>query len=173
MKSVMDRMTEPEDQQSCNAHLPPGPVQTLERETLQFNMHTAPGHGHTTTCYKFWQHFKAFIIPIILCMQLQKDPFCLIILYYILFYFIHVYIAPGQGKRTLGDNFFDGSRKVLSLWSLVACFKKYLCPQILCTFFMILYIHIASTGADNPFSLMSTERPHHFNVWFYTHLFMI
>ena len=49
--------------------------------------------------------FKAFIIPTIL-YQFQKDPFCLIILYDILFYFIHVYIAPGQGKTTLRNNFF-------------------------------------------------------------------
>ena len=47
-----------------------------------------------TTWYKFWQHFKAFIIPIIL-YQFQKDPFCLIILYDILFYFI-----PGQEETT-------------------------------------------------------------------------
>ena len=72
----------------------------------------APGHGHTTTWYKFWQPFKAFIIPIILC-QFQKDPFHLIILYDILFYFIHVYIAPGKEETTLGDNLFDGRRKVL------------------------------------------------------------
>ena len=85
--------------------------------------HIAPGHGHTTTWYKFWQQFKAFIVPIIL-YQFQKDPFCLIILYDILFYFIHVYITPGQEETNLGDKFFDGSRKVLSIWSLVACFQK-------------------------------------------------
>ena len=64
----------------------------------------APVHGHATTWYKFWQHFKPFVIPIIL-YQFQKDPFCLIILYDILFYFIHVDIAPGQEETTLGDNF--------------------------------------------------------------------
>ena len=102
----------------------------------------APGHGHTTIWNKFWQHFKAFIIPIIL-YQLQKDPFCLIILYDILFYVIHVYISPGQEETTLGDIFFDGSRKVLSLSSLVGCFNKQLCPLISCTFFMISYMYIA------------------------------
>ena len=52
--------------------------------------------------------FKAFIIPIIL-YQFQKERFCLIILYGILFDFKHVYIAPGQGETTLGDTFlFDG-----------------------------------------------------------------
>ena len=65
----------------------------------------ALGHAHTTTWYKFWQHFKAFVIPIIL-YQFQKDPFCLIILYDILFYFMHIYIAPGQEETTLGDIFF-------------------------------------------------------------------
>ena len=51
---------------------------------------------------QFWQHFKAFIIPIIL-YQFKKDPICLIILEHILFYFIHVYKAPGQEETTLGD----------------------------------------------------------------------
>ena len=64
----------------------------------------APGRGHTTTWYKFWQHFKDFVIPIIL-YQFQKETFCLIILYDILFYFIHVYIAPRQEKTTFGDIF--------------------------------------------------------------------
>ena len=45
----------------------------------------APGHGHTTTWYKFWQHFKAFIIPIVL-YQFQKDPFWL--LPYFIWYFV-------------------------------------------------------------------------------------
>ena len=77
------------------------------------NMYIAPGHGHTTTWYKFWQYFKVFIISIIL-YQFQKDPFCLIILYDILFYLIHVHIAKGK-VVSLGENYFDGSRKVLSL----------------------------------------------------------
>ena len=57
------------------------------------------------------------------CTSSRKIPFFLIILY-ILFYFIHVYKAPWQEETTLGDNFFDASRMVLSFWSLVACFKK-------------------------------------------------
>ena len=57
------------------------------------------GHGHTTTWYKFLQHFKAFIIPIIL-YQFQKDPFCLIILYDILFLF-HTCMYSSR----VGDNF--------------------------------------------------------------------
>ena len=91
--------------------------------TLSYKWSRSTQGDHTTTWNKFWQHFKAFIIPIIL-YQFQKDPFCLIILYNILFYFKHVYIAPGQEKTTLGDNVFDGSRKVLSLDHWVACFKK-------------------------------------------------
>ena len=61
--------------------------------------------------------FKAFIIPTIL-YQVQKYLFCLIILYDILFHFIHVYKAPGQGQTAIGAFFiffFYGSRKVLSL----------------------------------------------------------
>ena len=104
------------------------------------------GHGHTTTWYKFWQQFKAFSIPIIL-YQFQKDPFCLIILYDILFYFIHVYIAPGQGETTLGDNFFDGSRKITGCMFQNNIFALWFNAHS----FMILYMYIASAGADYQF----------------------
>ena len=163
-------------------------------------MYIAPGHEHTTTCCKFWQHFKAFIITIIL-YQFQKDPFAsfeprhgcagwsspLLFAYdirhifswpgsyNILFNFIHVCIVPGKGETTFGDIFY-GSRMVLSLWSLVACFKKYLCPLILYAF-LHDFIHVYSLGrGKQPIwakILMSTERPYHFNLWFYTHLPMI
>ena len=102
------------------------PVIKMSSSTQGHHLKKATGHGHTTTW--FWQHFKALIFPIIL-YQFQKDPFCLIILYDILFYFIHVYKAPGQEETTLGDNVFDASRKVLSHWSLVACFKKIALPS--------------------------------------------
>ena len=101
----------------------------------------APVHGHTATWYKFWQHFKAFVIPIIL-YHFQRDPFCLIILYDILFYFKHVYIAPGQEETALGDNVFDRSRRILPLWSLVACFKIKHCPLIFMHTFSWFYICI-------------------------------
>ena len=95
-------------------------------------MKKATGHGHTTTWYKIWQHLKAFMIPIIFC-QFQKDPFCLIILYDIMFYFIHKYIAPGQEETTLGDNF-----------------KKELCPMILCILFHdFIQVYSPWSGADN------------------------
>ena len=57
---------------------------------------------------------KALINPMIL-YWFKKDPFCLIILYDILFDFVHVYNAPGQEETTLEDNVFDASRTVLSL----------------------------------------------------------
>ena len=87
------------------------------------NIYIAPRQGHTTTCYKFWQHFKAFIIPIIL-YQFQKDPFCLIILYDILFYFKHVYIVLGRGKITPWGQNFDVDRKALSLCQFIASLKE-------------------------------------------------
>ena len=65
------------------------------------------------------------------CTVSRKIPLTHLILYCILFYFIPVYIAARQVETTLGDNLFDGSGKVLSLRSLFACFKKYLCPLIL------------------------------------------
>ena len=100
------------------------------REILHFftisNMYIAPRHGHKTTCYKLWQHFKAFIIPISL-YQFQKDPFGLIVLYNILLYFIHVCIAPGQGDTTHGDIFMEA--EMSSLWSLVAYFQNISLPS--------------------------------------------
>ena len=85
-------------------------------------MKKAPGHGHTTTWYKFWQYF-----PIIL-YHFQKDPFCLIILYDILFYFIHVYIAPGQKivpEGCLGTIFLMvQAERSYHFDHWVACFKK-------------------------------------------------
>ena len=78
----------------------------------------ALGHGYSTNLNKFWQHFKAFIIPIIL-YQFQKHPFCLIIVYDILFYFIHVYKAPGQEETTLGDNFWCKQKGLIIL--ITAC----------------------------------------------------
>ena len=100
-----------------------------------------PGHGHTTTCYEFWQHYSHHFVPVP-----ERSYFV-----WYLFYFIHVYIAPGQGETTLGDIFFYGSRKVLSLWSLVACFKKYICPLIICTFFhgFILGIYQCVNSANH------------------------
>ena len=53
----------------------------------------APGHGHTTTWYKFWQHFKAFIIPIIL-YQISFTS-----LFYMIFCFISFMYTKLQGKR--------------------------------------------------------------------------
>ena len=85
------------------------------------NMYIAPGHVHTTTWYtttwyKFWGHFNAFIISIIL-YQFKEEPFCLIIFYFVLFHTC-IYIHRPRGDN-LGDNFLDRSREVLSLWSLV------------------------------------------------------
>ena len=100
----------------------------------------AQGHGHTTTRYKFWQHFKAFVIPSF-CISSRKILFAS--LFYMVFCFISymctAYLALGQDETILGDNFVDGSRKVLSLWSL-----------ILCTLFHdFLHVYSPWAGADN------------------------
>ena len=91
-------ITRPDDQRSCKAHLTLGPG-LGERFCTFSNTFIATGHGHTTTWYKFWQHFKTFIIPV------PERSFLPHYLYDILFYFIHVNIAPGQGETTLEDNF--------------------------------------------------------------------
>ena len=109
----------------------------------------APGHGYTTTWYKFWQHLKAFIITIIL-YKLQKDPFCLIILYDILFYFTHVYKAPVQEKTIFGDKFFWCKQKGIITLITSYMFQKIPLPLILCTFFHdFIHVHSPWAGADN------------------------
>ena len=110
-----------------------------------FEKKKAPGHGHAYNhWYKFWLHFKAFIIPIIL-YQFQKDPFCLIILYDILFYLIHVYIATEQEETTLGDNFFFLWKQKGLIMLITGCmFQKIVLPSdVMHIFFMILYMYIA------------------------------
>ena len=144
----------------------------------------APGHGHTITWYKFWQHFIAFIIPIIL-YQFQKDPFCFIICYDILFYFIHEYKAPRQEETTLVlkqtersyhfEHWLHLSKNSFALWFYAH-------------FFMILYMYIAlgqGRQTIRAIFLCQKEGPHHyghffckfkknlFNLWLCTHLFMI
>ena len=103
------------------------------------------------------------------CTSSRKIPFPS--LFYMIFCFIsYMCIKTQDKKRQPLGTIFDASRKVLSLWSLVTCFKKYLCPLILCTFFMILYMYIAFgqgqithlAGADKAKILMSTGRPHHY-----------
>ena len=99
---IFNGIVKPEGQRSCNAHLTPGPGQG-ERFCTVSQFQT--GHVYTITWYKFWEHFKAFIISITL-YQFQKDLFCLIILYDILFYFVHVHIAKWHGRQPLGTIFF-------------------------------------------------------------------
>ena len=110
------------------------------------------------------QVLTAFIIPIIL-YQFQKDPFCHIILYAILFYFIHVYKAPGQDETTLGDNVL-----------MQAHF-----------FHDFIHVHSPWAGADNPLGpnvwcqqeglitmvIYCKFEKNTLNLWLYTHLFMI
>ena len=86
------------------------------------------------------------------CISSRKIIFAL--LFYMVFCFISymfiAYLALGQDETILGDNFVDGSRKVLSIWSLIACFKNLLCPPILCTLFHdFLHVYSSWAGADN------------------------
>ena len=90
-----------------------------------------------------WQHFKAFVIPIIL-YQFQKDPFCLIILYGIFIsYMCRAYLALGQDETIIGDNFVDGSRKAFHFhhWLHVSNISYAL--WFYAHLFMIFYMYIA------------------------------
>ena len=85
----------------------------------------------------FWSfYYSHHFVPV------PEDPFCLIILYDILFYFIHVYIAPGQEETTLGDKFLMEAERSYHChhWLHVSKNISGLC--FYAQFFMILYIHI-------------------------------
>ena len=143
------------------------------------------GHGW----YKFWPHFKAFIILIIL-YQFQKDPFCLIILYDILFYFIYIYKAPGQEETPLGDNFLMQAER--SYYFDHGCMlqkkKKTALPSdFMHIFHDFIHVHSPWAGADNPLGpnilcqqdslitriICCKFKKNLRNLWLYTHLFMI
>ena len=81
--------------------------QKWSRSTQRHHLKKAPGHGHTTTWYKFWQCLKLLLFPSF-CTSSRKSPFASLV-YDILFYFIHthVYTAQEQEETTLADNFFD------------------------------------------------------------------
>ena len=145
----------------------------------------APGHGHTTTWYKFWQHFKAFIIPIIL-YQFQKDHFCLIILYDILLYFIYVYIAPLQEETILWDIFFMETERSYQFDHWLHVSKK--SPALwFYAYFFSGHVHSPWASADDPSGqkfwcqqeslitliICCKFKKHLFNLCLYTHIFMI
>ena len=57
--------------------------------------------------------------------------------------------------QVLTGTLFWWKQKSLSLWSLVACFKKKLCPLISCTFIHnFMHVYSPWAGADNPLVLV-------------------
>ena len=77
------------------------------------------------------------------CTSSRKNPFCLIILYDILFYFIHVYQAPGQEEKTLGDILLCKQKGLITLITGYM-FQTITLPSVFMhIFFMILYIYLA------------------------------
>ena len=174
-----------EDQQSFNAHLTPGPVQG-ERFLLFstiLNMYIAPGHGHTTTWYKFWQHFKVFIISIIPEWCLLPHHF---IWYFVLFHTSCIY-SPREREDNPWGQFIWWKRKGLITLITGCMFQNNICALwFYAHFFMILYMYIAQAGADNPLGpkflyqqkgltlvICCKFKKNLFNFWFYTHPFMI
>ena len=121
------------------------PVIKWSRSTQGHYLKKAPGHGHTTTWYKFWQHFKGFIIPIIL-YQSRKIP--LASLFYIIFFFfffIHVYKAPGYEETPLGT-FFCKQNGLITLIT-GGMFKKIALPShFMHIFHGFIYVHSPWAG---------------------------
>ena len=108
-----------------------------------------------------------------------------------------IYSPRGRGDNPWGQLFWWKQKGLITLFS--GCmFQKTSLPSYLCTFFhdfiyiyMILYIHmymyVAPIGADNPLGpkflcqqkglitlvIFCNFQKNLFNLWFYTHLFMI
>ena len=131
-------------------------------------------HSFKHPGYKFWLHFKAFIISIIL-YQFQKDRFVLDLLLYMIFCIISCMYIMGT--------IFSWKQKVLSL---IACFINIsLVPDFMHIILMILYMYIAPARAEihwgqtfyvnkKTLSLWSFNcykfQKNLFNLLFYTHL---
>ena len=69
----------------------------------------------------FWCQQKALITSTI-CCKFQTNLWILILYTFLMFF--HMYIAPGQGQKTLCGQNSDVNRKTLSLCPFVASFKK-------------------------------------------------
>ena len=75
--------------------------------------------------------------------QFQKDPFRLVILYDILFYFIHLYKAPGQEEATLGHNSLMQAERTYHFDHWLHVSKQSSALLFYAYFFMILYMYTA------------------------------
>ena len=65
---------------------------------------------------------------------------------------LYMYIAPGQGLTIPWRRNFHVNRKILSLWSFVASFKKISLKSDFKHFFFQDFIHVyrPGAGADSP-----------------------
>ena len=103
--------------------------------------------------------------------------------------YMYIHVAPGQGLTTPRGRNFYVNRNILSLWSFVASFKKYLFEVwFYAIFFMILNTYIApGQGQTAPrgqsfnvnrnvlsfHSFDASFQKNAFEVGFYTICFMI
>ena len=78
-----------------------------------------------------------------------------------MFFYMYMYIAPGQGQTILCGQNSDVNRKALSLCSFVASSKKNISKVGFYTYFCLFFIHVYSSGvgADNPWG-----QNFHFNI---------
>ena len=83
---------------------------------------------------KFWCQQKALTTSTI-CCKFQKNLWILILYTFLMFF--HMYIALGQGQKTLCGQNSDVNRKALSFYPFVASFKKSLILYI----FLPAFIH--------------------------------
>ena len=74
--------------------------------------------------------------------------------------FFYIYIAPGQGHKTLCGQNSDVNRKVMSLCPFVASFKKNI-YEVWFIHNFSFFIHVYSPGADNPLgsNFLSKHKP--------------
>ena len=142
-------------------------------------MYIASGHGHTTTCYKFWHHFKLLLFPSF-CTCSRKIPFASLFYMFLLYYSMHVY-----SHRARGDNPWGQWKHKGLIYSITGCiFQQISLPSdfnLIC--FIILYMYIAPGQRQTTYwgqSFYVNRRPYHFGhllqvgktlftLWFYAY----
>ena len=130
---------------------------------------------------KFYDNRKAFS----LCPYVQVSKWSLrnLILYTFLM-ILYMYIAPGQGQKTLGDKLLISTESPYHFYHLLQVSNKSLWILILYTFFNVFpHVFSPGAGADNPLwtkfwcqqkglvtlPICCKFQKNIFEVWFYTY----
>ena len=102
-------------------------------------MYIAPGQGQTT----IWgQNFDVkFLITLDICCQFKEKSLWSLI--FNVFFFLHMYIAPGRDRQPIGDKTFMTTERPFLFAHMLRVSKWSLRNLILYTFLMLIHMYIA------------------------------